>query len=66
MILVVAEKCKHREKRRKLVLGKKYSCCANMTTIFLFCKQTSQSLQYLKGKSTDGISCVPVSIHAKF
>jgi hypothetical protein len=34
----------------------------NMTTNFLFCKQTSRSLQYFRGKPTDGISCVQVPI----
>jgi hypothetical protein len=29
-----------------------------MTTNYSFCKQTSQSLQFFKGKPTDGISCV--------
>jgi len=33
-----------------------------METIFLFCKQTCQSLQFFKGKPTDGISCVPLPI----
>jgi hypothetical protein len=37
----------------------------NMTTLF-FCKQTSQSLQYFKGKPTDGISCVPVPIDTNY
>ncbi len=27
-----------------------------------FCKQTCQSLQFFKGKPTDGISCVPLPI----
>jgi len=31
-----------------------------MTTFFFLCEQTSQSLQYFKGKPTDGVSCVPV------
>jgi len=37
-----------------------------MTTNFLFCKQTSQSRQYFKGKPTDGISCVPLALEQGF
>jgi len=36
--------------------------CLIWQQFFLFCKQTSQSLQYFKGKPTDGISCVPVPL----
>ncbi len=36
----------------------------HMTTNSLFCKQTSQSLQYFKGKPTAGISCVQVPMKA--